>query len=233
MHDDRMEALAGLGDDGEALLRRSRSAVRAPAEPGSDPTGSVTATLDERGRVATVGVAARWRSDLAGERLGEAAEVRRHRLLSGSLAAGGHTVTAARTQNGGNTLLAVVGIAAASADGVLAVLGAAAWQSYRDGGLAAEQAGPFIVMGVSAMVGAVLAFLAMIALLRGVRGRGLARSMLALTWLRLGAVFVALAAVVLTVGVSAVAVVGIVLAVGDAFGGFVLTGVAARRTRDG
>jgi hypothetical protein len=130
-------------------------------------------------------------------------------------------------------LLAVVGIAAALADGVFAVLGATAWQSYRDGGLTADQAGPFIVMGASAVVGAVLAVLAMIALLRGSRGHRLARATLNLTWLRLGAVFVALAAVALTIGVTAVAVVGMVLAVGDAFGGFVITGVAARRTRDG
>jgi DNA-binding protein YbaB len=72
MFDDRMEALAGLRADGEALLRRTRRAVRAPADPGSDRTGSVAATLDEQGRVAAVSVAARWRSDLADEHLGEA-----------------------------------------------------------------------------------------------------------------------------------------------------------------
>lgn len=72
MFDDRLEALTGLRDDGEALLRRARSAARAPGEAGSDPTGSVTVTLDENGRVAVVSVANRWRSHLMGAGLGEA-----------------------------------------------------------------------------------------------------------------------------------------------------------------
>jgi hypothetical protein len=138
-------------------------------------------------------------------------------------------MTAAPTERSGKTLLAVVGIVAAFADGVVAWLGATAWQSYRDGGLTIEQAAPFLVMAVSAAVGAVLGVLAMIALLR--RGNGLARGTLNLTWLRLGAVFVALVIIALTVGVSAVGTVGMALAVGDALAGFVVTGVATRRTR--
>jgi hypothetical protein len=85
-------------------------------------------------------------------------------------------------------------------------------------------------MAVSATVGAVLGVLAMIALLR--HSNGLARGTLNLTWLRLGAVFVALVIIALTVGVSAVGTVGMALAVGDAFAGFVVTGVATRRTRE-
>ncbi|MBW6440016.1 YbaB/EbfC family nucleoid-associated protein [Actinoplanes hulinensis] len=72
MFDDRMDALVGLRDDGEALLRRAQSATRAIGEPGLDSTGSVTVTLDEHGRVATMTVASHWRSCLADDRLGEA-----------------------------------------------------------------------------------------------------------------------------------------------------------------
>ncbi|BCY08831.1 hypothetical protein L3i22_039190 [Actinoplanes sp. L3-i22] len=67
-----MAVLAGLRDDGEALLRRARSAARASGEPGSDSTGSVTVTLDEHGRVVAATVSDRWRSRLTGERLGAA-----------------------------------------------------------------------------------------------------------------------------------------------------------------
>ncbi|GGN96437.1 hypothetical protein GCM10010112_87680 [Actinoplanes lobatus] len=72
MFDDRLEALASLRDDGEALLRRAQAAVAAPGVPGADATGSVTVTLDEYGRVATVHVASRWRAELADGQLGEA-----------------------------------------------------------------------------------------------------------------------------------------------------------------
>lgn len=72
MFDDRMRALAGLREEGEALRRRARFAANAAGEPGSDVTGSVTVTLDEHGRVANVAVAGHWRSRLADENLGGA-----------------------------------------------------------------------------------------------------------------------------------------------------------------
>jgi DNA-binding protein YbaB len=72
MFDDRMEALAGLRDEGEALLRRARMAAEAAGGAGSDSTGSVTVTVDEQGRVASVAVAGRWRSEIRDEQLGEA-----------------------------------------------------------------------------------------------------------------------------------------------------------------
>ncbi|BCY08834.1 hypothetical protein [Actinoplanes sp. L3-i22] len=141
-------------------------------------------------------------------------------------------MTASRTENGRNTLLAVMIAAAALADALLAWLGATAWISYRDGGFTAAQAAPFAVMGVSAVVGVVLTLLAMIALMRG--HHGLARVAGVLTWLRLGAVTVALAVVTLGLGVAGMfSVFGVVLAVGDALGGFVITAAAARRTRGG
>ncbi len=72
MSDDRWEALDGLGDEGAALLRRARSAARAPAAQGSDATGSVAVGLNEQGRVATVTVARTWQSHLTPGQLGEA-----------------------------------------------------------------------------------------------------------------------------------------------------------------
>jgi hypothetical protein len=148
------------------------------------------------------------------------------------LAAGGYAVTPPVSRTGNPLLAAVAGVVAL-ADAILAVLGVTAWWSYRDGALTAEQAAPFAVMGASAAAGAVLALLAMIALVRGRRGAGLARAAVNLTWLRLGAVLIALIVVTLTAGVSAAGAFAMVLAVGDALGGFVVTGVAARRTRDG
>ena len=142
-------------------------------------------------------------------------------------------MTAARTEKTSTTLLAVMIIVYALAEIGLAAMGATAWQSYRDGDFTAAQAGPFIVMGASAAAGAILAILAMIALLGGERGQGLARGTLNLTWLRLGAVLIALAIVALTVGVSATGMFGMVLAIGDALAGFVVTGAATRRTRSG
>ncbi|MBG0560770.1 hypothetical protein [Actinoplanes aureus] len=72
MFDDRLEALAALRDDGEAVVRRARQAARASGEPGSDSTGSMTVMLDDQGRVAVVTVASDWRSYLSDEQLGEA-----------------------------------------------------------------------------------------------------------------------------------------------------------------
>ncbi|GGN96449.1 hypothetical protein GCM10010112_87710 [Actinoplanes lobatus] len=144
-------------------------------------------------------------------------------------------MTAARTERPSNVLLAVMSAVVAFADGVLAVLGATAWLGYRDGGFSGAEAAPFIVMGVSAAVGGVLALLAMIAFLRGRRGQGLARALVNLAWLRLGAVVIALAVVALTHSAATVAVFsmfGIAVAVGDAVGGLIVTGAALRRTRD-
>lgn len=72
MFDDRLAALAGLRGDGDALLHRARFAAQASGEPGSDPTRSVTAVLDENGRVVAVTVASDWRSRLSDEQLGAA-----------------------------------------------------------------------------------------------------------------------------------------------------------------
>ncbi|GIE82856.1 hypothetical protein Aph02nite_88060 [Actinoplanes philippinensis] len=130
--------------------------------------------------------------------------------------------------------LAVLIVVAALAEGLVAGLGAMAWSDHRAGGFTTEEALPFVVAGVSAAAGVVFAVLAMIALLRGRSGRGLARAAVNLSWLRLGAVIIALATVALNASVtSAFPLVGMVLAVGDGIGGLVVTGAAARRTSDG
>ncbi len=72
MFDDRLAALAELRDDGAALLQRARVAAGVTGESGSDSTGSVSAALDENGRVAAVTVAGDWRLRLSAERLGSA-----------------------------------------------------------------------------------------------------------------------------------------------------------------
>jgi DNA-binding protein YbaB len=72
MPDDRLDPLAALCEEGDALLREARSAAQAPAGPGSDPTGSVRVTLDGQGRVAGVTVMTGWRQRLGADRLADA-----------------------------------------------------------------------------------------------------------------------------------------------------------------
>ncbi|WP_430781117.1 hypothetical protein [Actinoplanes sp. G11-F43] len=143
-------------------------------------------------------------------------------------------MTASRTEHGGNTLLAMLIGVAASADGLVAALGVVAWSDHRRGGFTVEEALPFTVAGMSGAVGVVLALLAMAALLRGRAGHGLARAVVNLSWLRLGAVIIAVAAVALTVGVTSVfPLAGVLFAVGDTAGGLIVASAAARRTGDG
>jgi DNA-binding protein YbaB len=72
MHEEDLEAVARLLEESDSLARMARAAARMPADPGSDATGSVTVTLDERGQVATVKLAASWRRRLGPDRLAEA-----------------------------------------------------------------------------------------------------------------------------------------------------------------
>jgi hypothetical protein len=72
LQEDDTEGVARLLEESDALERVARAAARAPAEPGSDGTGSVTVTLDERGLVATVTVDAGWRQRVPRDRLGDA-----------------------------------------------------------------------------------------------------------------------------------------------------------------
>jgi|tagenome__1003787_1003787.scaffolds.fasta_scaffold20963616_2 DNA-binding protein YbaB len=69
MSDDRLEPLARLCEEGDALLRDARSAAEVTAAPGSDPTGSVRVTLDDQGRVAGVTVVTGWRQRLGTDEL--------------------------------------------------------------------------------------------------------------------------------------------------------------------
>ena len=61
MLDDRLDSLARLFEEGDALLGNARSAAQVSAGPGSDPTGSVLVMLDAQGQVAGVTVVAGWR----------------------------------------------------------------------------------------------------------------------------------------------------------------------------
>ncbi|MEU4157788.1 hypothetical protein [Actinoplanes sp. NPDC026670] len=146
-------------------------------------------------------------------------------------------MTATPAKRAGNAMLIIMIVVVALAECLLALLGAMAWQGRRDGGFTPEEAMPFTVMGLSAAVGVLLAMFAIVALLRGPRGQGLARVTAGLAWLRLGGVILALTVGALTFGVSAVAAAfpafGVVLAVGDAIGGLVVAGAAVRRTRNG
>lgn len=67
--DDRQEAWGRLLDDGDALLRRSRSAQQVAVDPGADDSGMVRVTLDRQGRVAAVTLTAGWRRNLGADRL--------------------------------------------------------------------------------------------------------------------------------------------------------------------
>jgi hypothetical protein len=142
-------------------------------------------------------------------------------------------MTAARTTRTGRPLLTAMMAVVVSAEFAVMWLGVTTWSEYRNGGFTTGEAGPFVVAGVSAVAGAVVGLLAMIALLRGRRGLVLARWTLNLTWLRLGATLIALMILALAEGVSGVWAAGMLLAVVDVVGGFVVTGTAVRRTRDG
>jgi DNA-binding protein YbaB len=61
MPEESLDGLARLVDEGETLRRRAWAAENVPATPGSDPSGSVTVTLDGQGRVSAVKVSAGWR----------------------------------------------------------------------------------------------------------------------------------------------------------------------------
>jgi len=72
MPDDRLGSLPRLFEEGEALLRDARSAVRASADPGSDATGSVSVRLNAQGQVIGVSMAAGWQRRLGVDGLPDA-----------------------------------------------------------------------------------------------------------------------------------------------------------------
>jgi len=69
MPDESLDGLGRLVEEGETLVRRAWTAENVPASPGSDPTGSVTVTVDVQGRVSAVKVLAGWRRRVGVEEL--------------------------------------------------------------------------------------------------------------------------------------------------------------------
>lgn len=146
-------------------------------------------------------------------------------------------MTPARTEGRRSLVLASLTGTLVLADGGLAAIGLMVWAAHRRGDLTAPESATFILLGVSAVVGAVVLLLTVIALARGVQGRGLARVASALAWLRMAGVIIALMAIAVRLGVSAIAgffeTSGAVVAVAESAGVLIVTGVAVRRTRHG
>lgn len=143
----------------------------------------------------------------------------------------------ARNEGRGSLLLAALTGILVLADGGLVGLGLMVWNAQRRGNLTGTEAATFTLLGASAAVGAVVLLLALIALARGARGRGVARLASMLAWLRAAGVIIVLMAIAIRLGGSAIAGVfemsGAVVAVADSVGALLVTGVAARRTRQG
>jgi hypothetical protein len=123
------------------------------------------------------------------------------------------------------------------AEVALAALGWMVWAAERRGDLTGPEAATFILLGVSAVLGAVVLLTALVALARGASGRGAARMASALGWLRMAGVVIALVVVTIWLGVSAIAGVlqsfGAVIALADAVIALIVAGVAQRRIRRG
>jgi hypothetical protein len=120
-------------------------------------------------------------------------------------------------------------------DAALTAIGLLVWNAHRHGHLTGPEAATFIVVGGSAVVGAVVLLLALTALTRGARSHPTARVASALSWLRAAAVIIALTGVVIGLGVAAIAgalqTFGAAVAVADAVFGLIVTDAAMRRTR--
>jgi cytochrome bd-type quinol oxidase subunit 2 len=146
-------------------------------------------------------------------------------------------MTTAQTEGRRNLVLASLTGILVLADGGLAALGAMVWNAQRRGDLTGTQAATFILLGVSAALGAVVLLLVLIALARGGRGRRAARLASGLAWLRMATVLIALTTIAIRLGISATAgffeTFGAAVAVADAVIALIVTGVAVRRTRRG
>jgi hypothetical protein len=120
------------------------------------------------------------------------------------------------------------------ADAGLAAIGLLVWNAYRGDNLTGAEAATFVLLGVSAAIGALVLAAAAAGLVRG--ERGIARAAAVLARLRAGALVVALVIVAVRVGGSALAglleTTGAIVAVGDAVIALWVTGVAVRRTHD-
>jgi hypothetical protein len=145
-------------------------------------------------------------------------------------------MTSTPTRGRNLVLAALTGILALT-DCAFAALGWLIWATERRGDMTRPEAATFILLGVSAVVGAVVLLTALVALVRGPSGRGAARTASALAWLRLAGVLIALVAVTIWLGASAIVgllqTFGLILALVDVAIALMVTGVAERRTRHG
>ena len=143
-------------------------------------------------------------------------------------------MTAARPPRQGSLLLASLTGILVLADVGLAAIGLLVWNAQRRGDLTAAEAATFTLLGASAAAGAVVLLLALIALVRGPRGHGIARLAAGLAWLRLAAVIVTLAVIAIRLGGAAIAgtfaTFGAVVTVAEAVIVLIVTGAALRRT---
>jgi len=69
MPDGSLDGLASLLEEGEDLVRHAQAAESGSASSGSDPTGSVSVTLDVHGRITAVTVSTGWQRQLGSEDL--------------------------------------------------------------------------------------------------------------------------------------------------------------------
>jgi hypothetical protein len=145
-------------------------------------------------------------------------------------------MTTAPTRARNVVLAALTGILVL-ADCGLAALGWMILAAERRGDLTRPESATFILVGASAVLGAVVMLIALVALARGPSGHRAARTAAALAWLRTAGRVIALVAVTIWLGAPAIAGLlptpGAVIALIDAVIALIVTGVAERRTRHG
>jgi Kef-type K+ transport system membrane component KefB len=134
-----------------------------------------------------------------------------------------------------STLHAVLTGMLALVDVAFAWLGWLMWTLHRDGPGQPSEAATFVLLGVSALVGAIVMLVATAAFLRG--RRSAARAAAAIAWFRALTVVAVLAVLAGALGSSAilglVPATGAAIAVADAIFAVLAAGAALRRTADG
>ncbi|MFI6070477.1 hypothetical protein ACIA5C_02670 [Actinoplanes sp. NPDC051343] len=134
-----------------------------------------------------------------------------------------------------STLHAVLTGMLALVDVAFAWLGWLMWTLHRDGPGQPAEAATFVLLGVSALVGAIVMLVATAAFLRG--RRSTARAAAAIAWFRALTVVAVLAVLAGALGSSAilglVPATGAAIAVADAIFAVLAAGAALRRTADG
>jgi hypothetical protein len=134
---------------------------------------------------------------------------------------------------GGSTAIAALVVVLAAVDAALVVIGMLVWEGHQRGHLSSTESATFVLLGISAAVGAAVYLLAAVAVATGAQAG--VRVAAGLAWLRTAAVLVALAVIAVRLGSSAVVgplgTTGAVFAVAEALIAIAALGAAARRTR--